>query len=174
MPQDGTSRGKQTWRCGDCKHRYTPEGNRPHYSEAVKIQAVSMYPAGSRHAAIGPAPAARGLDLGAPTRVENIDVSKLRDWPGRRPAIRPSCNDVKDERMARFRGSGWQGPACPLTNPGRSRRKLPGTPANFPKKETGHPERMAGFFLAVWPAGCRRRVSCPRERQPDPRRQCAR
>ena len=30
MPQDRTSRGKQTYRCGDCKYRYTPDGNR-HY-----------------------------------------------------------------------------------------------------------------------------------------------
>ena len=26
MPKYGTSRGKQTYRCGDCKHRYTPDG----------------------------------------------------------------------------------------------------------------------------------------------------
>ena len=48
-----TPRGKQTYRCGDCKHRYTPEGNRHYYSEAVKGQAVSMYPEGSRLSAIG-------------------------------------------------------------------------------------------------------------------------
>ena len=40
MPKYGTSRGKQTYRCGDGKHRYTPEGNRHYYSEAVKSQAV--------------------------------------------------------------------------------------------------------------------------------------
>ena len=53
MPKYGTSRGKQTYRCGDCKHRYTPEGNRHYYSEAVKSQAVSMYPVGSSLSAIG-------------------------------------------------------------------------------------------------------------------------
>ena len=91
MPQDGTSRGKQTYRCGDCKHRYTPDGNRHYYSEGGKSQSVSMYPAGRRRlSAIGRARAAAELDLGAPTRVESIDFGKLRDWPGRRPALRSS------------------------------------------------------------------------------------
>ena len=53
MSKYGTSRGKQTYRCGDCKHRYTPEGNRHYYSEAVKGQAVSMYLEGSSLSAIG-------------------------------------------------------------------------------------------------------------------------
>ena len=26
-PKDGHSRGKQTYRCRDCQHRFTPEGN---------------------------------------------------------------------------------------------------------------------------------------------------
>ena len=53
MPKYGTSRGKQTYRCGDCKRRYTPEGNLHYYSEAVKSEAVSMYLEGSRRSAIG-------------------------------------------------------------------------------------------------------------------------
>ena len=42
-PKDGHSRGKQTYRCGQCRYRFTPEGNRSYYAEAVKTQAVRMY-----------------------------------------------------------------------------------------------------------------------------------
>ena len=59
MPQYGTSRGKPTYRCGDCKHRYPPEGNRPYHPETVKGQAVAMYWEGSSISAIGRALAAR-------------------------------------------------------------------------------------------------------------------
>ena len=53
-PKDGHSRGKQTpyqvrgrlYRCGQCRYRFTPEGNRSYYAEAVKTQAVRMYVAG--------------------------------------------------------------------------------------------------------------------------------
>lgn len=43
IPQDGTSRDKQTYRCGDCNRCRTPDGDRHYYSEAVKSQAASMY-----------------------------------------------------------------------------------------------------------------------------------
>ena len=36
MRKDGHSRGKQTYRCGDCQHRHTPSGNRRYYSEEFK------------------------------------------------------------------------------------------------------------------------------------------
>ena len=52
-PKDGHSRGKQTYRCRDCHYRFTPEGNRHYYSEAVKTQALSMYAEGSSLAAVG-------------------------------------------------------------------------------------------------------------------------
>lgn len=52
-PKDGHSRGKQTHRCGDCHHRFTPEGNRHYYSRAVINQALDMYGEGSSIAAIG-------------------------------------------------------------------------------------------------------------------------
>lgn len=53
MPKYGTSRGKQTYRCGDCKHRYTPEGNRHYFPETVKDQAVAMDLEGSSISALG-------------------------------------------------------------------------------------------------------------------------
>ena len=52
-PKDGHSRGKQTYRCGDCHYRFTPSGNRHYYSEAVKRQAVDMYAEGTGLTAIG-------------------------------------------------------------------------------------------------------------------------
>ena len=52
-PKDGHSRGKQTYRCRDCQHRFTPEGNRHYYPESVKNQAVEMYSEGSSLAATG-------------------------------------------------------------------------------------------------------------------------
>ena len=88
MPKYGASRGKQTYRYGDCYYRYTPQGNRHYYSERVKDQALSMYLEGNSLSAIGwvlgvkletvysrvqkslscqgdlgPAPAPSGLDL---------------------------------------------------------------------------------------------------------------
>ena len=50
-PKDGHSRGKQTpcqvrgrlYRCDQCRYRFTPDGNRSYYAEAVKTQAVRMY-----------------------------------------------------------------------------------------------------------------------------------
>lgn len=51
-PKAGKSRGKQTYRCGDCHHRFTPEGNRHYYAEQVKRQALSMYGDGSSVSAI--------------------------------------------------------------------------------------------------------------------------
>ena len=52
LPKDGRSRGKQTYRCGDCLYRFTPGGNRHYYSEKVKSQAMSMYVDGSSVSAI--------------------------------------------------------------------------------------------------------------------------
>ena len=52
-PKDGHSRGKQTYRCGQCHYRFTPDGNRHYYPEAVKTQAVTMYVEGMCVLAIG-------------------------------------------------------------------------------------------------------------------------
>ena len=40
-PKDGHSRGKQTYRCGDCRYRFTPDGNRHYYPEATIRQALN-------------------------------------------------------------------------------------------------------------------------------------
>ena len=51
-PQAGFSRGKQTYRCGECHHRHNPEGNRHYPPPQVKSQAWEMYGAGMSIAAI--------------------------------------------------------------------------------------------------------------------------
>ena len=58
LPKYGSSRGRQTYRCGDCRYKYTPDGNRHYYSEEVKDRALSMYGEGSSISAI-----ARILDV---------------------------------------------------------------------------------------------------------------
>ena len=40
MPKDGHSGKKQTCRCGDCKYRYAPDGNRHYYPEKTIRQAL--------------------------------------------------------------------------------------------------------------------------------------
>ena len=52
LPKAGLSRGRQTYRCGDCLHRFVPEGNRHYYSEEFKLQAMDMYCEGSSISAI--------------------------------------------------------------------------------------------------------------------------
>ena len=54
MPKDGRSRGKRTYRCGDCKYRCAPDGSRHYYySSKVIDQALAIYAEGASVAAIG-------------------------------------------------------------------------------------------------------------------------
>ena len=52
-PKDGHSRGKQTYRCRDCHHRFTPDGNRHYFPESVKKQTLDMYAEGTGITATG-------------------------------------------------------------------------------------------------------------------------
>jgi transposase-like protein len=52
-PKDGHYRGKQTYRCRECQHRFTPDGNRHCFPEAVKRQALDMYAEGTGITATG-------------------------------------------------------------------------------------------------------------------------
>ena len=52
LPKAGLSRGKQTYRCGECLHRFTPDGNRNYYPETIKCQAIAMYTEGMEYSAI--------------------------------------------------------------------------------------------------------------------------
>ena len=53
MPKDGRSRGKRTYRCGDCKRRYDPDGSLHFYSSEVIDLALAMYAEGASVASIG-------------------------------------------------------------------------------------------------------------------------
>ncbi len=57
-PKDGHSRGRQTYRCGDCLYRFTPDGNRHYYPERTIRQALSMYSEGGSVSAV-----ARAMDI---------------------------------------------------------------------------------------------------------------
>ena len=52
LSKAGLSRGKQTYRCGECLHRFTPESNRSYYPVAIKRQAIPMYAEGMGYSAI--------------------------------------------------------------------------------------------------------------------------
>ena len=52
MPKAGFSHGKQTYRCGECHHRPSPDGNRHYPPPRVKSQAGEMYGEGMSIAAI--------------------------------------------------------------------------------------------------------------------------
>ena len=53
FPKAGKSRGKQTYRRGDCQRRFTLDGNRHYYLEKVKRPTLNMYGEGTNVSAIG-------------------------------------------------------------------------------------------------------------------------
>lgn len=73
LPKYGRSRGRQSYRCGDCLYKFTPGGNRSYYSEAVKSQAVEMYCEGSAIAAI--------------SRVLGVKAGTVGSWVKKSPAV---------------------------------------------------------------------------------------
>ena len=80
-PKYGHSRGKQTYRCGQCLYRFTPQGNRRYYSEEMKAQAVGMYVEG-----VGVLVISRTLGVKAGTVYSWI--KKKPGWPV------PSCGKL--------------------------------------------------------------------------------
>ena len=52
-PKDGHSRDKQTCRCRDCQHRFTPDGNRRYFPETSRRQALDTYAEGTGITAAG-------------------------------------------------------------------------------------------------------------------------
>ena len=75
MPKDGRSRGKQTYRCGDCNYRYTPDGNRHYYSSKVIEQALAMY--------------AEGASVASIARAMEINESTVLVWVKKSPFVHP-------------------------------------------------------------------------------------
>lgn len=71
-PKDGHSRGKQTYRCRDCRHRFTPDGNRHYFPEATKRQALDMY--------------AEGTGITAAGRVLGVKLATVFSWVKKSPS----------------------------------------------------------------------------------------
>jgi len=53
VAKNGLSRGRQTWRCGECGRRWIGQGAFLHKGEAVQERAAAMYCEGSSLRAIG-------------------------------------------------------------------------------------------------------------------------
>ena len=71
LPKYGRSRGKQTYRCGECLYHFIPDTEHLHQPEPVKIQAVSMYSEGSSMEAI--------------SRVLGIKTGTIYSWVKKSP-----------------------------------------------------------------------------------------
>ena len=71
-PKDVHLRGKQTYRCGDCRYRFTPEGNRHYYTERTIRQALNMYCEGGSISAV-----ARAMDINFATVFTWVKKSEL-------------------------------------------------------------------------------------------------
>ena len=66
LPKHGRSRGKQTYRCGQCLYHFIPETEHPHQPERVKNMAVAMY--------------AEGNSIEAISRVLEIKAGAVYSW----------------------------------------------------------------------------------------------
>ena len=66
LPKYGRSRGKQTYRYGQCLYHFTPRTERPHRSEQVKKLAVDLYTEGS--------------SMGAVSRVLEVKSGTVYSW----------------------------------------------------------------------------------------------
>ena len=71
MPKDGRSHGKQTYRCGDCKYRHTPDGNRHFYPEKTVKQALDSYK--------------EGMSVSAVARAMEINYVTVYGWVKKSP-----------------------------------------------------------------------------------------
>jgi transposase-like protein len=72
LPKYGRSRGKQTYRCGQCLYHFILGTEHPHQPERVKVQAVSMYSEGSSIEAI--------------SRVMGVKAGTIYSWVKKSPS----------------------------------------------------------------------------------------
>ena len=84
--KDGRSRGKQTYRCGQCRYRFTPDGNRSYYTEATRARAVRTYVEGVSLSVIS---GTLGVKVGAVYSWLKKARTVLRDARKRRAPGRP-------------------------------------------------------------------------------------
>ena len=66
MPKDGRSRGKRTYRCGDCKYRYNTDGNLHRYPEKTIRQALDCR--------------REGMSVSAIARAMEINCAAVYGW----------------------------------------------------------------------------------------------
>jgi len=108
LPKDGRSRGKQTYRCGDCRYRFTPDGNRSFHSQATIRRALDMYLECS--------------SLSAVSRVMGVPLTTVHSWVKKSPlgedggggetqgALSPRSEN--DSRDSAYSGNTYEGAAC--------------------------------------------------------------
>ena len=70
MPKDGHTRGRQVYKCGDCKRKYTADAEQPRFPEQVKRQAVQM--------------CIEGASMSDAARVVGASVATVSRWLGKR------------------------------------------------------------------------------------------
>ena len=66
MPKDGHTRGRQVYKCGDCKRKYTADAARPRFPEQTKRQAVQM--------------CIEGASISAAARVVGASATSVSGW----------------------------------------------------------------------------------------------
>ena len=66
MPKDGHTRGRQVYKCGDCKRKYTADAAQPRFPEQVKLQAVQM--------------CIEGASISAAARVVGASAASVSGW----------------------------------------------------------------------------------------------
>ena len=71
LPKYGNSKGKQTYRCGQCLYHFIPGTKRPHQPEKVKSLAVDLY--------------AEGLGIPAISRVLKTALGTVYSWVKKSP-----------------------------------------------------------------------------------------
>ena len=85
MPKDGHSGDKQTYRCGDCKYRYTPDCNRHCYTEKTIRQALDC--------------CKEGMSVSAVARAIEINCAAVCGW------VKKAQESMTAMRMERERRS---------------------------------------------------------------------
>ena len=66
MPKDGHTRGRQVYKCGDCKRKYTEDAAQPRFPEQTKRQAVQM--------------CIEGASISAAARVVGASATSVSGW----------------------------------------------------------------------------------------------
>ena len=74
MPKDGHTRGRQVYKRGDCKRKYTADAAQPRFPEQTKRQAVQMR--------------IEGASISAAARIVGASVVTVSRWLGQGGQLR--------------------------------------------------------------------------------------